>query len=39
MLVLRMDAGTTFVLRGFRGEQRDVGILSTISSTAQPKGG
>lgn len=39
MLVLRMDAGTTFVPRGFRGEQGDMGILSTISPTAQPKGG
>lgn len=39
MLVLRMDAGITFVLRGFRGQQGDVSILSTISSTAQPKGG
>jgi len=33
VLVLRMDP------RGFRGEQGDVGILSTISPTAQPNGG
>lgn len=39
VLVLRMGAGTTFVLRGFRGEQGAVGTLSTVSPTAQPKEG
>lgn len=39
VLVLRMDVGTMFVLRGFRGEQGHMGILSIISLTAQPKGG
>lgn len=37
--MLRMDAGTMVMLRGFRRDQGDVGTLSSISPTAQPKGG